>query len=251
MKIRTWPQGGHLLTKLFSLLAVLAIAACSAQTAVIPTQVPLTLQRTSISWGSSNADSCAHRTAHGYSSCLTYPRLLQPSNPLQHSPQPQLHPALSRQFDHGGHRRSVLQGRIAGTHLTARCGGDRAPSLPSPGTFLTADCKTGGQCLLDFWQANAQGQYDEYWLHAARPPIHRRQRALSVSYYRSGVVPGTHRTHPRQSPGRQRPHPDHPVVLPGVADNQSDSIFDPSLLVNVTSSGTAMLATFNFVISLK
>jgi protocatechuate 3,4-dioxygenase beta subunit len=41
------------------------------------------------------------------------------------------------------------------------------------------------------------------------------------------------------------------LFFPGLADNQSDSIFDPSLLVNVASSGTAMLATFNFVISLK
>jgi protocatechuate 3,4-dioxygenase beta subunit len=30
--------------------------------------------------------------------------------------------------------------------------------------------------LLDFWQANASGQYDKRRVHAARSPVHRRER---------------------------------------------------------------------------
>jgi protocatechuate 3,4-dioxygenase beta subunit len=116
------------------------------------------------------------------------------------------------------------------------------------GFVLTPDCKPIAHALLDFWQANSKGNYDNsgYMLRG-----HLFTDAAG-RYQVTTVVPGLY-------PGRtEHIHvkvqaPNGPVLttqlfFPGVADNQRDGIFDAKLLLNVQNAGDGLAATFNFVV---
>ena len=102
---------------------------------------------------------------------------------------------------------------------------------------------------LDFWQANAGGAYDNsgYTLRG-------HQYTDANGYYTlTTVVPGLY-------PGRTRhihvkvQAPNAPMLttqlyFPGEARNNTDGIFDPSLVLNLTDNGDGtQAATFNFVV---
>jgi protocatechuate 3,4-dioxygenase beta subunit len=121
--------------------------------------------------------------------------------------------------------------------------------LTITGQVLAQDGTPVANALLDFWQANASGQYDNsgYTLRG-------HQYTDANGYYTlTTVVPGLY-------PGRtEHIHvkvqaPNGPVLttqlfFPGVAQNSRDSIFDPSLVLNIqpNSDGTQS-AVFNFVV---
>ncbi len=104
--------------------------------------------------------------------------------------------------------------------------------------------------LLDFWQANSSGAYDNsgYTLRGHQ------YTDANGNYTLTTVVPGLY-------PGRtEHIHvkveaPNGPMLttqlfFPGVAQNARDGIFDPSLLLNVTDNGDSTLsATYNFVVA--
>ena len=104
--------------------------------------------------------------------------------------------------------------------------------------------------LLDFWQANASGQYDNvgYTLRG-------HQYTDANGYYTlTTVVPGiypdrTEHIHVKvQAPNSSVLTTQ--LFFPGVSQNARDSIYDPSLLLNVTQNGDGTeSATFNFVVS--
>ena len=128
----------------------------------------------------------------------------------------------------------------------------RGIRLTLTGTVLTADCKPVAHALLDFWQADANGQYDNagYTLRGHQYTDENGRYQLIT------VVPGLY-------PGRtEHIHfkvqaPSGPVLtsqlfFPGVSNNDSDSIFDPSLVVHIThQDSSSMQATFDFIIKAK
>jgi protocatechuate 3,4-dioxygenase beta subunit len=101
---------------------------------------------------------------------------------------------------------------------------------------------------LDFWQADAQGEYDN-----AGYRLRGHQFSDDAGRYRlETVLPGLY-------PGRTAhihvkvQAPDRPVLttqlfFPGEPGNQSDSIFSPQLLVAGQQTEDGMQATFNFVL---
>jgi protocatechuate 3,4-dioxygenase beta subunit len=117
---------------------------------------------------------------------------------------------------------------------------------------LTADCKPVAHALLDFWQANAQGQYDNSG-YTLRGHLF---TDASGRYQVETVVPGLY-------PGRtEHIHvkvqaPNGPVLttqlfFPGVQQNQSDGIFDQRLLLtSVEQTNSGISATYNFVVAEK
>lgn len=120
------------------------------------------------------------------------------------------------------------------------------------GYVLDQDCRPVPGAWLDFWQADSQGVYDNsgYTLRG-------HQFANENSYYQlETVVPGIY-------PGRtEHIHfkvqaPKGPVLtsqlfFPGVAQNQSDGIYNDALLIKVISeSPEEVQATFNFIIAVK
>jgi protocatechuate 3,4-dioxygenase beta subunit len=134
-------------------------------------------------------------------------------------------------------RTSLLDNSMKGTKLVLS------------GYVLTTDCSPASHALLDFWQADANGQYDNsgYTLRG-------HQFTDATGHYQlTTIVPGLY-------PGRtEHIHvkvqvPGGPVLttqlfFPGVPENESDGIFDPSLVLNVQPASAGLEAEFNFIVS--
>jgi len=117
------------------------------------------------------------------------------------------------------------------------------------GYVLTTNCQPIANALLDFWQADDKGAYDNVG-YRLRGHLF---TDASGRYTLETIVPGEY-------PGRtehihvkmQAPH--GPILttqiyFPGVAANDRDSIFDPALLADVQDTTTGKLATFDFVVN--
>ncbi len=134
-------------------------------------------------------------------------------------------------------RTSLLVPGVTGTKLTLT------------GYVLTANCQPIAHALLDFWQANAQGQYDNSGF-----TLRGHQFTDAKGYYHlETIVPGLY-------PGRtEHIHvkvqaPSSAILttqlfFPGTSENQSDSIYDPRLLMTIKSSSAGEQATYNFIIN--
>lgn len=121
--------------------------------------------------------------------------------------------------------------------------------LTITGQVLDQTGQPVANALLDFWQANASGAYDNSGYN-----LRGHQYTDANGYYTvTTVVPGLY-------PGRTRhihvkvQAPASSVLttqlyFPGEASNARDNIYDPSLLLNITDNtdGT-QAATFNFVV---
>jgi protocatechuate 3,4-dioxygenase beta subunit len=134
-------------------------------------------------------------------------------------------------------RTSLLEPGLAGDRLTVT------------GTVLTTGCQAVRRALLDFWQANAAGEYDNegYRLRGHQFTDARGRFRLAT------VVPGLY-------PGRTRhihvrvQAPDRPVLttqlyFPDEPANDRDGIFRPELLLgDLRRSGSDQRASFTFVL---
>jgi protocatechuate 3,4-dioxygenase beta subunit len=116
------------------------------------------------------------------------------------------------------------------------------------GYVLTTSCQPVAHALLDFWQANADGQYDNtgYTLrgHQYTDSAGRYQLTTVIP----GLYPGrTEHIHVKvQAPGG--PLLTTQLFFPGVASNDTDGIFDPTLLIAMQETGDGMLGTYNFIL---
>jgi protocatechuate 3,4-dioxygenase beta subunit len=135
-------------------------------------------------------------------------------------------------------RTSLVDDTVQGTLLTIT------------GQVLDADGTPVANALVDFWQANASGAYDNSGYN-----LRGHQYTDANGYYTvTTVVPGLY-------PGRTRhihvkvQAPNAPMLttqlyFPGEARNNTDGIFDPSLVLNLTDNGDGtQAATFNFVVN--
>lgn len=136
-------------------------------------------------------------------------------------------------------RTSLLEAGVPGTRLMLT------------GYVLTADCQPVPGALLDFWQADGAGRYDNngYILRG------RQFTDENGRYVLETVIPGEY-------PGRT-PHihvkvqaPGGPVLtsqvfFPEATLNQSDRIFDPGLVVTYLDSNDGVRAAFDFVIEIQ
>ncbi len=117
------------------------------------------------------------------------------------------------------------------------------------GYVLTPDCQPVAKALVDFWQADGNGQYDNngYTLRG-----HQYTDAAG-RYQLVTVVPGLY-------PGRtEHIHvkvqaPNGPVVttqlfFPGVQSNQTDSIFNASLVMSIQENTDGLQGGFNFIVT--
>jgi protocatechuate 3,4-dioxygenase beta subunit len=116
------------------------------------------------------------------------------------------------------------------------------------GYVYTTDCQPVANALLDFWQADGNGVYDNngYTLRG-----HQYTDANGL-YQLTTVVPGIY-------PGRtehihvkvQAPNGKlitSQLFFPGVTQNDSDGIFDQSLLLAIQETGDGLQGQFNFVV---
>ncbi|HTP00464.1 MAG TPA: hypothetical protein VMJ64_03755 [Anaerolineales bacterium] len=125
----------------------------------------------------------------------------------------------------------------------------------TPGTKLvisgyvySADCQPVAHALLDFWQADANGSYDNtgYNLRGHQ------YTDANGRYELTSVVPGlyigrTEHIHVKvQAPNARLITTQ--LFFPGVAQNDSDGIYDPALLLALQQEGSGDQALYNFVV---
>ena len=126
--------------------------------------------------------------------------------------------------------------------------GVRGTALLVTGDVVDTQCRPVRGALVDFWQADAAGRYDNegYRLRGHQFADGRGRFALRT------IVPGLY-------PGRtrhihvkvQRPHGKiltTQLYFPGEPRNRTDGIFDSALLMDVRSAGSGRRARFRFVL---
>ena len=135
------------------------------------------------------------------------------------------------------HRASLLEPGLRGTPLVL------------VGYVLQTNCQPLANALLDFWQSNSEGRYDNqgYTLRGHQFTDANGQYRLETIM--PGLYPGrTRHIHVRL----QAPHSraiTTQLYFPGVAQNERDFIYDPLLLVrSLESPAQAMKAQFDFVL---
>ncbi len=133
-------------------------------------------------------------------------------------------------------RTSLLEPDVAGTTIVLT------------GSVVDTSCRPIARALLDFWQADDGGEYDNVGYR-----LRGHQFTDDAGRYQLvTVVPGLY-------PGRTRHFhlkvqaPDQPVLttqlyFPGEPSNARDRIFRPELVMRVDDTADGKAATFNFVL---
>ncbi len=136
-------------------------------------------------------------------------------------------------------RVSLIDAGMAGTPLTLT------------GYVLTTDCQPVAHALLEFWQANAQGQYDNAGYILRGHQYTDANGRYQLQTINPGLYPGrTEHIHVKvQAPGG--PVLTSQLFFPNVAGNKTDAIFNAALLVTPQGDAAGGQAGFNFIISLK
>jgi protocatechuate 3,4-dioxygenase beta subunit len=134
-------------------------------------------------------------------------------------------------------RSSLVEPGMPGTHLSLS------------GRVLSASCNPIDHALLDFWQADASGNYDNGGYRLRGHLFTNDQGEYALETVVPGPYPGrTQHIHVKvQAPGG--PVLTTQLYFPGQARNRQDSIFDPALLMDVRDESGGKTATFNFVLA--
>ena len=133
-------------------------------------------------------------------------------------------------------RTSLLEPGIKGTPILVT------------GTVLTTDCKPVANALLDFWQADDDGEYDNVGFKLRGHQFTDEHGRYQLETIVPGMYPGrTRHIHVRVQPANQRVMTTQ-LYFPGEPANDRDGIFDPALLMDVKDRGDAKEGTFTFVL---
>ncbi|MEU3604941.1 carbohydrate-binding protein [Streptomyces sp. NPDC035033] len=131
----------------------------------------------------------------------------------------------------------------------------RSAMKDGPGTPLTVSgyvfgraCRPVSGVLLDFWQADTNGAYDNTGFRFRGHQFTGADGSFELTTIVPGLYPGrTRHLHVKvQAPGR--PILTTQLYFPNEPRNNTDSIFDPRLLMTVRDAGGAREAAFDFVI---
>ena len=118
------------------------------------------------------------------------------------------------------------------------------------GQVLTTDCKPVGQALLDFWQADDRGIYDNAGYRLRGHQFADDQGRYQLETIVPGLYPGrTRHIHVKvQAPNQ--PALTTQLYFPNEPRNGSDQIFSSDLLVDLRDDGDGKQATFDFVLDI-
>ncbi|MEU6388027.1 carbohydrate-binding protein [Streptomyces sp. NPDC046939] len=129
----------------------------------------------------------------------------------------------------------------------------REPGLP--GTPLTVTgyvfgraCRPVADVLLDWWQADTNGAYDNTGFRLRGHQFTDARGSFTLTTIVPGLYPGrTRHLHVKlQAPGR--PVLTTQLYFPNEPRNNTDTIFDPRLLMTVRDGGGGREAAFDFVL---
>jgi protocatechuate 3,4-dioxygenase beta subunit len=134
-------------------------------------------------------------------------------------------------------RTSLRETGLSGTPLTVT------------GYVLSTTCQPVAHALLDFWQADSNGNYDNTGFRLRGHQFTDNQGRYTLDTIVPGEYPGrTRHIHVKvQAPGQ--PVLTTQLYFPGETRNDSDGIFSPQLLMQVQQTTNGQLATFNFIVA--
>jgi len=116
------------------------------------------------------------------------------------------------------------------------------------GEVVDTRCRPIGGALLDFWQADARGEYDNEGFRLRGHQFADGRGRFGLRTIVPGLYPGrTRHIHVKV----QRPHGrvlTTQLYFPGEPRNRSDGIFDAALLMDIRRAGAARRARFQFVL---
>lgn len=135
-------------------------------------------------------------------------------------------------------RTSLLEPGMAGTRLVVS------------GQVLSTGCQPVARALLDFWQADDGGAYDNAGYRLRGHQFTDEQGRYTLETIMPGLYPGrTRHIHVKvQAPNR--PVLTTQIYFPGEPANASDGIYDPVLEVDLSDAADGKAARFNFVLDL-
>jgi protocatechuate 3,4-dioxygenase beta subunit len=135
-------------------------------------------------------------------------------------------------------RTSLLESGLEGTLLTVS------------GLVLARSCQPVEGALLDFWQADDGGNYDNEGYRLRGHQFTDASGAFRLETVVPGLYPGrTRHIHVKvQAPGE--PILTTQLFFPGEERNASDGIFHTSLLMQITEGSDGNEGRFNFVLDL-
>jgi protocatechuate 3,4-dioxygenase beta subunit len=138
-------------------------------------------------------------------------------------------------------RASLLEPGLGGTRLVIS------------GRVLSTTCQPVEQALLDFWQADDRGQYDNTGFRLRGHQFTDASGAYRLETIVPGLYPGRTRHIHLKVQAPNRPALTTQLYFPGEAGNARDGIYDPRLLLEMQSApgpDGARLAAFDFVLTL-
>ncbi len=123
--------------------------------------------------------------------------------------------------------------------------------LTVSGYVLDGDCLPVANARIEVWQANAQGQYDNTGYTLRGHLFTDANGHYQFETIVPGLYPGrTEHIHIKvQAPNG--PELTTQLFFPGVASNDSDGIFDPSMVLDIHQATDGLTAQFNFIIATK
>ena len=116
------------------------------------------------------------------------------------------------------------------------------------GYVLSRACEPITHAVLDFWQADDAGVYDNVGYR-----LRGHQYSDDAGFYRlETVVPGLYPGRTRHFHVKVQPSSGPPLTtqlyFPDEPRNRTDGIFSPALLMDIQNAGGGKSATFNFVV---
>lgn len=117
------------------------------------------------------------------------------------------------------------------------------------GSVLSTDCRPIPGALLDFWQADDRGEYDNAGFRLRGHQFTDEQGRYRLETIVPGLYPGrTRHIHVRvQAPNQ--PVLTTQLYFPGEPGNRGDGIFRPELVMAVRSGESPNAAAFDFVLA--
>jgi protocatechuate 3,4-dioxygenase beta subunit len=134
-------------------------------------------------------------------------------------------------------RTSLLEAGITGTKIVL------------DGRVRSTQCKPIQKALVDFWQADASGNYDNTGYRLRGHQLTDENGRYRLETIVPGLYPGrTRHFHVRvQAPNR--PILTTQLYFPGEPDNKRDGIFNAKLVMNLRDAAGAKAGRFDFVLN--
>ncbi|PXX71504.1 dioxygenase-like protein [Nocardia tenerifensis] len=129
--------------------------------------------------------------------------------------------------------------------------GARGTRLTVSGYVFTRSCRPVDRALLDFWQADDDGAYDNYGFNWRGHQYTDATGHFSLSTIVPGLYPGrTRHIHVKVQAPNQRILTTQ-LYFPNEPRNNTDTIFDRRLLMTVRTVPTGKEGTYDFILNIR